>query len=127
MSEPFIFFGTYPVREGKLEEAKAALDELVSKVEAHEPRLYHFGFYFDDDAGEVTCLQVHPDADSMEFHLKVIAGVMVDLGDYFDWSRMRTRAFGVPGDVLLKQLRDWDGDKLSVAGPLNRFSRLPAV
>jgi len=124
MSEPFIFIGTYPVREGRLEDAKQALAELAAKVEANEPRLQHFGFYFDDHSGEVSCLQVHPDAESMEHHMKVIEGVMVDLSDYFDWSRMRTHAYGVPGDALLKVLRDWDGDKLGVASPLSGFSRL---
>jgi hypothetical protein len=124
MAEAFIFTGTYSIKEGKLEVAKQALRELVEYVEANEPRLHHFGFYFDDEGGQVTCVQVHPDSDSMEEHLRVIAGHLQNSDEYLDFTDMQTRAYGIPSDALLSDLREWDGDALRVANPLTRFSRL---
>ena len=124
MSEAFIFAGTYAIKEGKLEVAKQALRELVDHVEANEPRLQHFGFYFDDEGGQVTCVQVHPDSDSMEEHMRVIAGHVQNAGEFLDFTNMQTRVYGIPGDALLSQLREMDGDALRVANPLTRFSRL---
>ena len=127
MAEPFIFVGTYGIREGKLEAAKQAFQDLVRHVEANEPRLQVFGMYFDADHNQATCVQVHPDEASMELHLKVIAGHLQDAGDYLDFASMRTYAYGVPGDALLSTLREWDGDALHVAAPLSGFNRLAAV
>src|SRR5262245_26429008 len=109
MGEPFIFTGTYAIREGKLEVAKQALQELVQHVEANEPRLKHFGFYFDEEGSKVTCVQVHPDSDSMEKHLRVIAGFLQNAGELFDFTDMQTRVYGLPGDALLSELREMDG------------------
>jgi hypothetical protein len=124
MGEPFIFTGTYAIKEGQLEAAKQALQELVEHVEANEPRLKHFGFYFDEEGGKVTCVQVHPDSDSMEEHMRVIAGHLQNAGEFLDFTNMRTRAYGIPSDALLSELREMDGDALRVANPLTRFSRL---
>ena len=71
MSEPFIFIGTHRIADGKLEEFKRDCRELVSVVEREETRLLAFNFYFNDDESAVTVVQVHPDADSMLFHMQV--------------------------------------------------------
>lgn len=127
MSGPFLFIGTYRVKEGKLHTAKEALGGLTQHVEANEPRLHHFGFYFNDESGEVACVQIHPDSASMEHHMKVIAGHLVNAGEYLDFSAMATRAYGVPSSGLLAELREWDGDALRVFDPALGFNRLPAV
>ena len=71
MSEPFIFIGTHTLREGKLEGFKKACRELVEVVEATEPRLIAFNIYVNEDGTEATIVQVHPDPDSMLFHMQV--------------------------------------------------------
>ena len=71
MSELFIFIGTHRIADGKLDEFKRDARELVSVVEREETRLLAFNFYFNEDESEVTVLQVHPDADSMLFHMQV--------------------------------------------------------
>jgi hypothetical protein len=126
MGEPFIFTGTYGIREGKLEMAKQALGSLVEHVHAHEPRLQHFGFYFDDESSEVTCVQVHPDSESMQEHLRVISGYLQNAAEFLDFTNLRTHVYGIPSDDLLATLRAMDGDALHVAGPLTRFSRITA-
>jgi len=71
MSEPSIFIGTHRIADGKLDEFKRDARELVSVVEREETRLLAFNFYFNQDESEVTVVQVHPDADSMLFHMQV--------------------------------------------------------
>ena len=51
MAEPFIFIGTHTVKEGKLEGFKQHVHEFCKFVEAQEPRLIHFKFYFNEDGG----------------------------------------------------------------------------
>jgi hypothetical protein len=43
----------------------------VEFVQANEPRLLAFNTYASEDGTEATTIQVHPDAESMEFHMKV--------------------------------------------------------
>jgi hypothetical protein len=72
VTEPFIFIGTHKLKEGKLEEYKKGLPEFVEFVEANEPRLIAFNMYLDEEGDEVSIVQVHPDVDSMEFHMRVM-------------------------------------------------------
>jgi hypothetical protein len=72
MAQPFIFIGTYTIKEGKLEEFKRYWPQFVDFVEESEPRLIAFNAYVSKDGSEVGIVQVHPDVDSMEFHMKLI-------------------------------------------------------
>jgi quinol monooxygenase YgiN len=71
MSEPIIYIDCSEVREGKLEELKTAINELVELVEANEPRLIAYNVYFTEDGTRMTVVHVHPDSASLEFHMKV--------------------------------------------------------
>ena len=73
MTAPFIWVGTYAIKPGKLETARKRLAEVVDLVEANEPRLIAFNFYLDEAGTTASCVQVHPDATSMVFHMEVIA------------------------------------------------------
>jgi hypothetical protein len=72
MSDPFIFIGTYTIKQGKLEDFKRYWPEFVEFVEESEPRLIAFNAYVDEQGSEVGIVQVHPDVESMEFHMKLI-------------------------------------------------------
>jgi hypothetical protein len=72
MAQPFIFIGTYTIKEGKLDEFKRYWPQFVEFVEQSEPRLIAFNAYVDEDGREVGIVQVHPDENSMEFHMKLI-------------------------------------------------------
>jgi hypothetical protein len=41
-------------------------------IDANEPRLIAFNEYVNEDHSEVTVVQVHPDAASLEFHMGII-------------------------------------------------------
>jgi hypothetical protein len=72
MAEPFVFIATYTIKEGKVEEFKPYWRQFVDFVEENEPRLIAFNGYLGEGGNEVGIVQVHPDVDSMEFHMKLI-------------------------------------------------------
>jgi quinol monooxygenase YgiN len=104
MSQPFIFVGTHKIKKGKLEEYKKLLPELVEVVETNEPRLIAFNLYVDEDSNRITGVQVHPDAASMEFHMKVVAEHIREAYDYIEKTES-IDVFGKPTDALLGMLR----------------------
>ena len=112
MSGPFIWVGTYKIKPGKVDEAKKRVRELADLVEANEPRLIAFNFYLDEHAERLTCVQVHPDAASMEFHLDVIADHLSTAGEWLDRPEA-TEAYGTPPEGLIEGERRWiDPDAL---------------
>src|SRR3954452_24594578 len=72
MSGPFIFIATNRLKQGKLDSEMKRLPDLIDFIEANEPPLIAFNEYADEDGSEVAVVQVHPDADSMEFHMDVV-------------------------------------------------------
>ncbi len=71
MAEPLIFVGTHKIKPGMLETAKVASRELAEFLEPNHPRMHHFEIDIDDDAREMTVIQIHPDEESLLFHLQV--------------------------------------------------------
>ena len=72
MPGPFIFIATNRLKPGALEAETQRVPELCEFIEANEPRLLAFNEYADDDGTEVSVIQVHADAESMEFHMGVV-------------------------------------------------------
>jgi hypothetical protein len=64
--------GTYTLKEGRLEDFKRLCRGVVELVAANEPRVIAFNFYCNEERNEVSCVQVHPDADSMVNHMKLL-------------------------------------------------------
>jgi hypothetical protein len=107
MTGPFIFIATNRLKEGKLDSEKQRLPDLVDFVRANEPRLSAFNEYANEEGTEIAVVQVHPDTDSMIFHMKLIAERAA--GAYADTLEATTniQIFGGPGaavaDMLLRQ------------------------
>ena len=73
MSSPFIFIATNRLKPGKLDSERERVPHLVEFIEASEPRLIAFNEYVDEAGDEVTVVQVHPDAASMEAHMEIVS------------------------------------------------------
>ena len=100
MPEPFIFIGTHRIAEGKLDEFKRDCQQLVEVVERNEPQLLSFNFYFNEDESEVSVVQVHPDADSMLFHMQVAREHITEAAE----EQLVTKdiqVFGSPNEAVL--------------------------
>jgi cob(I)alamin adenosyltransferase len=104
MAGPFIYIGTYTIKDGMGEEAKRRLHQLVELVEKNEPRLIAFNLYFDEAGTTAGVVQVHPDAASMETHMKVISDHLSDAFDDLD-TVMSEQVYGTPSDALAAMLR----------------------
>jgi hypothetical protein len=104
MSGPLIYIGKYTIKSGKLEECKQRLGELVDLVETNEPRLIAFHIYLDEQGSKISVVQVHPDSDSMEFHLKVVSEHLTGAFEYLETTESE-QLYGAPSDTLAEMLR----------------------
>jgi hypothetical protein len=104
MAQPFVFIGTYSIKQGKVEEFKRYWRQFVDFIEESEPRLIAFNAYVDEDGNEVGIVQVHPDVDSMEFHMKLIREhVEQAFMDYLS-DTVSTHIYGAVGDSALETM-----------------------
>jgi quinol monooxygenase YgiN len=115
MSEPFIFIGTHTLREGKLEGFKKACRELVEVVEANEPRLIAFNIYVNEDGTEATVVQVHPDPDSMLFHMQVAREHIGEAYQSVLEETQRIDVYGKPSDTVLEMIRQLAGSEVPLS------------
>jgi len=104
VSGPFIFVATNRLKPGKLADEKARVPGLVEFVEANEPRLLAFNEYVNDDGTEVAVVQIHPDADSMAFHMEVVAERAAAAYAETVAATTSIQVFGTPSNAVLDLL-----------------------
>ena len=109
MSGPFIFIATNRLKPGKLAEERERVPGLVTFLEANEPQLIAFNEYVNKEGTEVAVVQVHPDADSMAFHMGVVAErAAAAYAETVD-ATTSIQVFGMPSDAVLKMLEQQAG------------------
>jgi hypothetical protein len=126
---PFIFIATNRLKAGRLERERERVPDLVAFVEANEPRVIAFNEYVDEDGGEVTVVQVHPDAQSMEAHLEIVRERAQDAYAETLDATVRIQVFGEPTQAILDVLHQQAGSgvEISVNGEhLGGFTRSAA-
>jgi hypothetical protein len=115
MSGPFIFIATNRLKEGKLEEERKRVPALSDFIEANEPRLIAFNEYVNEEGTEVGVVQVHPDADSMEFHMNVVREqAQRAYAETLD-ATTNIQVYGTLNDTVLKMLRQQAGSGVSLS------------
>ena len=70
MSGPLIFNSRSRVKPGMVERYRAHIMAATELVESEEPQLIAFNNYLSDDGTDVCTVQIHPDADSLDTHIK---------------------------------------------------------
>jgi hypothetical protein len=105
VSGPFIFIATNRLKPGKLGDERARVPGLVEFVEANEPRLLAFNEYADEEGTEVAVVQVHPDADSMAFHMEVVAERAAAAYAETVEATTSIQVFGASSNAVLEMLR----------------------
>ena len=102
---------------------------LVEFIEASEPRLIAFNEYVNDAGDEVTVVQIHPDAASMEAHMEIVRErAQQAYAETLD-ATLRIQVFGEPTEAILKALRlqAGSGVEITVNGEhLGGFTRSAA-
>jgi len=107
MSTPFVYVGTWTIKPGKLEEARKYFAEHADLVETNEPRLIAFHLFLDEAGNKGSVVQVHPDADSMEFHMQLIAEHLSGAFDVVD-AIVSEQYFGAMTESLAETLAQWE-------------------
>ena len=103
MPGPFIFIAANKVKEGRLEGEKQRAPGWVEFIRSNEPRLIAFHEYLNADGTEVEYVQVHPDADSFENHMRVLERSGRSYTDTLDGTTS-IRIYGTPSQVILDML-----------------------
>src|SRR3954452_19291419 len=109
MPSPFIFIATNRLRTGKLARERARVPGLVEFIEANEPRVIAFNEYVNEAGDEVTVVQVHPDAASMEAHNDIARERARAAYAETIEATVRIQVFGRPTPAVLDVLREQAG------------------
>jgi quinol monooxygenase YgiN len=96
-----VYVDTSDVREGALEELKPAMKGLVDFVEANEPRIIAYNVYLSDDGTRMTVVHVHPDSESLEYHMEVAGPVFRQFVELVTLSSIHI--YGEPSEKVLRQ------------------------
>jgi quinol monooxygenase YgiN len=114
MQSPFIFIATNRLKPGQLDRERKRVPGLVEFIEANEPRLIAFNEYVNDAGDEVTVVQVHPDAASMEAHMEIVhERAMQAYAETLD-ATVRIQVFGRPTGAILEALRQQAGSGVEI-------------
>ena len=122
-----IYVGTHAITPGKLDVAKEVSRELGAFLEANHPRMLHFGIYIDDDAHEMTVIQIHPDEGSLALHMELARERIAKAYEFLTTTRIDI--YGTPSEALVDQIRQMGAGappirfNVATAG----FSRLASV
>lgn len=84
MSGPFIVMSRSTIQPGKAEAYAAWCADMFADVEEQEPRLLAFNQWESEDHTSSVVIQVHPDAESFEYHLKLFGERVKETFDYID-------------------------------------------
>jgi hypothetical protein len=99
---PIIYIDTSRIREGKHQELEVAMKNLAAFVEANMPRLISYGFFLDENRTHMTVVAVHPDSESLEFHMDVGAAEFRKFADLLDL--LRIEVYGAVSEPVLERL-----------------------
>ncbi len=109
MSGPFIFIATNRLKPGRLAAERERVPGLAEFVEANEPRAIAFNEFVNEAGDEVTVVQFHPDAESMEAHLEIVRErAQAAYADTLD-ATIRIQVFGRPTEAILEALQQRAG------------------
>ena len=114
MSGPFIFIATNRLKPGKLTDEKKRVPGLVDFIETNEPRLIAFNEYANEDGTEVAVVQIHPDADSMAFHMDVIAERAAAAYAETVEATTSIQVFGMPSNDVVEMLQRQAGARVAL-------------
>lgn len=106
MPGPLIFVATNRLKEGALELERRRVPEVVEFVEREEPRVIGFNEYLNEAGDEVTVVQIHPDAASLEKHLGVITDHARRSYEETLDRTVRIQVFGDVPDSVAAMLRE---------------------
>ena len=92
------------VRDGKLDELKGAMTELVEFVDANEPDILSYDVYFSEDGTRMTVMHTHVDSTSLAYHMEVAGPRFPPIGAFVELESIDV--YGSPEEELVHQLEE---------------------
>jgi hypothetical protein len=128
MSEHIVYIDRSEILDGKLEELKEGIDELVEFVDAREPQLISYRFFINEEDARMTVVAIHPDPASLEVHMEIAGPAFRKLAGFI--RLMAIEVYGRSSDKALKQLRQkaemlGEDVRVVVQQPQAGFARFP--
>lgn len=129
MTEAIVYVDRSTIKEGQVEEVGERIQDLVPFIEGREPQLLGYQFYFDDDAGRMTVIAIHPDSDSLVMHMEIGRSAFKGFADFIDMRAIEV--YGRPTERVLELLEDkaemlGEAGRVEVHTPQGGFMRLPS-
>ena len=124
MPGPIVFVGTHRIHEGKLDIAKQASADLAEFVRDNHPRVLHFEIYIDDEAREMTVIQIHPDEESLMLHMQLAGDRLARAYEFLD--TVIVRMFGNASEPFQRAAMGGRED-MRFERPYTGFSRLATL
>lgn len=103
MTGPFIVISRSRPKPGKGEPYASWCEQFTPLVEDNEPRLLAFNIYESENHASSVVIQVHPDAESMEYHLKLFTAKVSEAFDYIDVDSVEL--YGPPSPALTEWVK----------------------
>jgi quinol monooxygenase YgiN len=123
--EPVMFIDTWRIREGKLDAFKDAARAFVDFVAENEPQLIAYNVYVDEESNHSTVVQIHPNSESIEFHMEVAGPQFGHFMELYEPGG-RIEVHGRPADHVLERMRQMAqqfGVTVAVKEPYAGFAR----
>lgn len=92
------------VREGRIDDLKEAMSDLVDFVDANEPDILSYNVYFDDDGTRMTVVHTHADSASLAYHMDVAGPKFPPIGKFIDLESINV--YGRPSEDIVHQLEE---------------------
>jgi len=125
MNSPFILVSQYRLKAGHLEDYRGWVKGLADFVKSREPRMIAFHVYANDEGTEVTGIQVHPDAESMESHMQIVREyIQTAFGDFFESTNLLLACGeGEAARAMMKQITPPNTPLTAMPQHLGGFTR----
>jgi hypothetical protein len=104
MSGPVIYVDTSEVREGRLDDLKTGIAELVGVVARDEPRPVSYAAFLDEEERRMSVVHVHADVASLAHHMRIAEPLF---SGFTELVRLLTiDVYGTVGADLLIRIRE---------------------
>ncbi|WP_336364695.1 hypothetical protein [Halalkalicoccus salilacus] len=104
MTDFIVYIDPSTVSDGKLEQLRSAMRELVDFVEANEPEILAYDVYFSADGSQMTVMHMHANQDSLGFHMEVAGPKFPPIGEFIEFDSIDV--YGRLSEDLIERLND---------------------
>ena len=104
VSNLLVYVDRSAVRDGKLDELKTGMAELVDFVETNEPQILSYNVYFSADGDQMTVMHSHSEPASLAFHLEIAGPEFPSVAEFITLETIDV--YGRPGEELVERLQE---------------------